>query len=92
MARPVVDDAGSLFALAKYSNLVLKLTTHNVRDAPRTFLAEVIGTFGARRIAWGSNYPASEGALKAFLAEARAALPKAEHEQIFSRTAMSLYP
>jgi len=70
----------------------LKLTTHNVRDAGQGFLAEVIRAFGATRIAWGSNYPASEGTLSALLAEARAALPKAEHEQIFSRTAMSLYP
>ena len=40
---------------------------------------------------FGSNYPASAGALSALLAEARALLPEAEHEQIFSRTAKSLY-
>ena len=32
-----------------------------------------------------------EGALSALLAEARAVLPEAHHEQIFSRTAKSLY-
>ena len=91
MARPVADDAGSLFALAKYANLTLKLTTHNVRDAQQSFLTRVIEAFGARRIAWGSNYPASEGTLGALLAEARAVVPEAAREQIFSRTAKSLY-
>jgi predicted TIM-barrel fold metal-dependent hydrolase len=101
MARPEVDDgppyikAAGLFALARYENLYLKLTTHNLRDAPPRFLEGVVKLFGAERIAWGSNYPASEGTLAALLAEARqalAALRKADREWIFSRTAKSLYP
>ena len=98
MARPVVDDAGSLFALARYRNLFLKLTIHNVRDAgqaARGFLARVVEAFGASRIAWGSNYPASEGSLRSLLTEARSALDgvsDADREWIFSRTAQSLYP
>jgi predicted TIM-barrel fold metal-dependent hydrolase len=106
MARPAVDDgppypaASSLFALARYRNLFLKLTTHNLRDAsqgkatPAGFLARVIDAFGAERIAWGSNYPAAEGALAALLAEARQALAarsEPEREWIFSRTAEGLY-
>ena len=107
MARPVVDDgppyakAQSLFGLARYPNLYLKLTTHNARDArqgratPHSFLSRVIDAFGVMRIAWGSNYPASEGPLPVLFAEARAALAErtpAEREWIFSRTAQSLYP
>jgi L-fuconolactonase len=103
MARPIVDDgppyaaAASLFALARYENLFLKLTTHNLRDArqgqatPQSFLQRVVEAFGARRIAWGSNYPASEGTLRALLADAQEALPALDHEWIFSRTAKSLY-
>jgi len=100
MARPAPDDAGSLFSLASYSNLFLKFTTHNVRDAvkakttPQAFMRRVVDTFGARRIAWGSNYPASEGSLGALLADARQAvfaLPAIDQEWIFSRTANSLY-
>jgi len=106
MARPLVDDgppyeaAAPLFALAKYQNLALKLTTHNVRDAakgkatPQTFLERVVKTFGASRIAWGSNFPASEGALGVLLADARAALGALTHEErdwIFSRTAKNFY-
>jgi L-fuconolactonase len=100
MARPLPDDAESLFALARYENLALKLTTHNLRDArqgkatPETFLARVVKAFGAARIAWGSNYPASAGALGALLADARAALAACTDEErdwIFSRTAKNFY-
>jgi predicted TIM-barrel fold metal-dependent hydrolase len=100
MARPVVDDgppykaAESLFALAGYKNLCLKLTTHNVRDAPQDFLERVVKTFGAQRIAWGSNYPASDGKLAALLGDARqalATLSAAQRDWIFSRTAQNLY-
>lgn len=49
----------------------------------------------ASRIAWGSNFPASEGTLTEFVREARqalAALPQQEQEWIFYRTAQTLYP
>jgi predicted TIM-barrel fold metal-dependent hydrolase len=107
MARPETEDgppyaqAQSLFALARHPNLFLKLTTHNVREArkgkatPESFFARVVAEFGAPRIAWGSNFPASEGTLSALLAEARSALASlAEPDRgwIFSGTARSLYP
>jgi len=103
MARPAVDDgppydaAASLFALARYENLYLKLTTHNLRDArqgkaaPQSFLERVVEAFGAPRIAWGSNYPASEGTLSGLLADAQEVLPAVHRDWIFSRTAQSLY-
>lgn len=89
MAR---DDGSSLLPLAKHSNLFLKFTTHNVRDGAD--LRGVFAAFGARRIAWGSNYPASEGTLAALLIEAREAISKlttTEQDWIFSRTANTLY-
>ena len=107
MARPTMADgppyaaAASLFALARHRNLYLKLTTHNVREArqgrasPESFFSRVVSEFGAERIAWGSNFPASEGSLPGLLAEARAALaalPQRDHDWIFFRTAQSLYP
>jgi len=100
MARPVLDDgppyakAASLFALARYENLYLKLTTHNLRDAPQDFLVGVVKLFGAPRIAWGSNFPASDGKLGGLLADARqalAVLSDAERDWIFFRTAKNLY-
>jgi predicted TIM-barrel fold metal-dependent hydrolase len=107
MARPLIEDgppyadAQSLFALARHPNLYLKLTTHNLRESrkgkatPETFFPRVVAEFGAGRIAWGSNYPASEGTLAGLLAEARAALaplPQADRDRIFRRTAETLYP
>ena len=107
MARPLIEDgppyaqAAGLFALARHPNLFLKLTTHNVRESkkgkatPQSFFARVVAEFGAQRIAWGSNYPASEGTLAGLLADARAALaglPESDREWIFSGTARSLYP
>ncbi|HZD21388.1 MAG TPA: amidohydrolase family protein, partial [Burkholderiales bacterium] len=94
MARPVVDDAAPLVGMAKYENLYLKLTTHNVRELPQGFFARVVNSYGAARIAWGSNYPAAAGTLGALLADAREALTAfsaAERDWIFSRTAKSFY-
>jgi L-fuconolactonase len=107
MARPQIEEgppyaaASDLFKLARHKNLFLKLTTHNVREsrqgkaAPETFFGRVVKEFGASRIAWGSNYPASEGTLSGLLAEARealASLTDAERDWIFFRTAQTLYP
>jgi predicted TIM-barrel fold metal-dependent hydrolase len=106
-ARPELEDgppyraAGSLFRLARHDNLHLKLTTHNVRESgkgkatPETFFARLVEAFGARRIAWGSNFPASEGSLAGILAEAKSALAtlaESDRDWIFSRTAQRLYP
>jgi L-fuconolactonase len=107
MARPEIEAgppytaASPLFGLARHKNLLLKLTTHNVRESrqgkatPESFFGRVVKEFGARRIAWGSNYPASEGLLSGLLAEARealASLTDEERDWIFFRTAQTLYP
>lgn len=106
-ARPVLDDgapykqAASLFALARYPNLHFKYTTHNVRESSQglatqaSFCRAVVDAFGAQRIAWGSNFPASPGSLKQQLLEAQqasASLSSDEQAWIFSRTAHALYP
>jgi predicted TIM-barrel fold metal-dependent hydrolase len=62
---------------------------------PETFFGKVIDTFGASRIAWGSNFPNSPGTLAEILAAARQAFSFAkasDQEWIFGRTAMTLYP
>lgn len=95
MARPVADDAEPLLALARCENLHLKLTTHNVHELPQSFFARVVKSYGAARIAWGSNYPAAEGTLGALLADAQSALAAfgaAERDWILSRTAKNFYP
>ncbi len=106
-ARPALDDGGPyakaepLFALARFPNLFFKYTTHNVRESaagastPQAFIRRAVDAFGAHRIAWGSNFPASEGALPALLHAARQAaaeLAPAEQAAIFGGTAQRLYP
>lgn len=107
LMRPPLEDgppyAGAkfLFDLARYGNVHLKLTTRNVVEArkgkatPGTFFARLVKEFGASRIAWGSNYPASEGTLVSFVKQAKEALASLSHEDqqwIFHRTAEKLYP
>ena len=95
--------AGSepLFDLAGYGNVYLKLTSINIRAlrkgkaSPETFFPLLMQRFDASRIAWGSNYPASEGTLKEIVKEAKstlAVLPQQDQEWILGRTAQSLYP
>ena len=106
-ARPVLDDgppyaaASSLFTLARLPNIYLKLTPRIFAEArrgkatPETFFAKLAGEFGASRLAWGSNFPSSEGTLPALLKTARdslAALPQADRDWIFAKTAQTLYP
>ncbi len=106
-ARPDIADgppyaqAAALFALARHPGLHFKFTTHNVRESraglatQASFCRAVVDAFGARRIAWGSNFPASSGSLHQLLQdalEATATLSVAERDWIFSRTAHALYP
>jgi predicted TIM-barrel fold metal-dependent hydrolase len=107
MARPVMADgppyaaAASLFALAKYPKVYLKLTprtfteVRNGKATPETFFPKLVAEFGAQRLAWGSNYPSSEGSLSELLGVAReslSCLPEGDRSWIFAKTAQSLYP
>jgi L-fuconolactonase len=107
LARPQQEDgppyigAASLWSLAAYPNVYLKVTERNLVGArqgkatPETFFGKLVSDFGANRIAWGSNYPASEKSLPdlVMLAEETLSfLPERDREWIFSGTAETLYP
>ena len=107
MARPVLEDgppyaaAASLFDLARYPSVYLKLTPRSFIESrsgkatPETFFAKLVAGFGAQRLAWGSNYPSSEGSLPELLALAKsslASLPPGDQDWIFGKTAQTLYP
>jgi predicted TIM-barrel fold metal-dependent hydrolase len=107
LARPVQEDgppyrgADSLWGLAAYPGVFLKVTERNLVGSrsgaakPETFFGKLVSDFGARRIAWGSNFPASERSLPALVElaeETLGFLPAADREWIFSRTALELYP
>jgi L-fuconolactonase len=107
LARPDVLDgapyanAQSMFELAALPNIYMKLTPRIFGDVKKgqasaeTFFAKVVDTFGAQRLAWGSNFPTSPGTLAEILATAQAglaSLSEEDREWIFSKTAQKLYP
>jgi predicted TIM-barrel fold metal-dependent hydrolase len=107
LGRPEVTDgppyaaAQSLFELAPIPNIYLKLTPRIMGDSqkgaatPETLFPKLVEVFGAKRLAWGSNYPTSPGTLAEIkaTAEARlASLSAEDREWIFARTAQNLYP
>ena len=107
LARPVQEDgppynaADSLWRLAAFPGVYLKVTERNFlgskkgQATPETFFGRLVSEFGASRIAWGSNFPASERSLPELIALAEDTLgflPEPDREWIFSRTAQTLYP
>ncbi len=106
-ARPVLSDgapytgAQALFDLAAFPGVHLKLTNRTLAAAaegastPAAFLQRIVETFGAGRIAWGSNFPAAAGTLAELAGVARevlSTLPADAQATIFAGTAQRLYP
>jgi L-fuconolactonase len=107
LGRPDVLDgppykaASSLFELAQLKNIYLKLTPRIFGDVKKgeasanTFFPMLVEAFGSKRMAWGSNFPTSEGALSANLDKAKSSLQSLSAEDqawIFGKTAQTLYP
>ena len=107
LGRPDVTDgppyrkAASLFALAPFENVYLKLTPRIFGDVKRgeasaeSFFPRLVEVFGSRRLAWGSNFPTSEGSMADNLAVAKAslaALSAQDRDWVFAKTAQTLYP
>jgi predicted TIM-barrel fold metal-dependent hydrolase len=98
---PPYEAAAPLFSLASHGGVYLKLTNRTIAEAargastPAAFFPRVLDAFGANRIAWGSNFPAAEGALPQLLADARESLsmlPADARDAIFGGTARTIYP
>lgn len=107
LARPDVLDgppyaaAQSLWDLAPYETIYFKLTPRIMGDSkkgeasPETLFPKIVETFGAKRLAWGSNFPTSPGTLSEILATAKSRLSTVsadDQEWIFGKTAQTLYP
>lgn len=93
-ARPMLE-------LARYPNLYIKLKSAAFSQAkkgastPDAFFGRLVAEFGANRLAWGSNYPASNGTLKDLVARAReglSSLSQTDQDWILGGTALQLYP
>ena len=98
---PPYDKAQSLFGLAPIGSIYLKLTPRIMGDSvkgaatPETLFPKIVETFGADRLAWGSNFPTSPGTLaeiKATAEDRLSSLSEADRAWIFARTAQKLYP
>jgi L-fuconolactonase len=107
LARPDVLDgppyanAAALFELRDLPNIYMKLTPRIFGDVKKekasaqTFFPRLVEAFGARRLAWGSNFPTSTGTLSEILATAQrglACLSEEDRAWIFGKTAQKLYP
>jgi predicted TIM-barrel fold metal-dependent hydrolase len=107
IGRPSVKDgppyaaAAKLWSLVEFPNVYLKLSTHafdRINDGEgkaETFLPKLVQEFTAKRIAWGSNFPASKGHLTEHIAYARsqlAVLSQSDQDWILGGTAQILYP
>jgi len=106
-ARPVINDgppyaaAQSMWDLAPYKNIYLKITSRTVehmqagKATPETFMRKLIEVFGSDRLMWGSNFPAHDDTLPNIVKETLHVLESvsdADRAQILSGTAMRLYP
>lgn len=102
---PPYTAAAPLLALCRFPSCYLKFTTNTLRAAAQgrsnvqPFFELLIERFGANRLLWGSNFPATRGSVRApyveLVGEARSALaflPAAVQEQLFAGSARSLYP
>jgi predicted TIM-barrel fold metal-dependent hydrolase len=98
---PPYHQADEFMALAKYRQVFLKISPLNVtpkswgKATPETFFGKLIDTFGASRIAWGSNFPNSVGTMAEILGAARKAFSFAtasDQDWVFGKTALTLYP
>jgi predicted TIM-barrel fold metal-dependent hydrolase len=107
LGRPDVTDgppykrASSLFGLAPFENIFLKLTPRIFGDVRRgsasaeSFFPRLVAEYGSNRLAWGSNFPASEKSMKENLEVAKsclACLSAGDQNWIFAGTAQRLYP
>jgi L-fuconolactonase len=99
---PPYNSVQPLFELARFPNLYLKFSSETLYSArrghstPKEFFSRLIERFGARRIMWGSNFPAThDRSFKEQVELARnelAFLPPEEQSWIFGETALSLWP
>ena len=107
LGRPPADDgppyslANDYFTLGDFPNCYLKFTPSALKTIIKgkadtdTLLPKLVSVFGADRIAWGSNYPASPGTMSDIVAASRQAtrtLSDTDREWIFAKTAQTLYP
>ena len=99
---PPYAAADELFALAAYPGVFLKITSVTIQRADREpggdasqLVQRLAEGFGAGRLAWGSNFPASAGSLSELretAANAISGLTAQEQASFFAGSAARIYP
>jgi predicted TIM-barrel fold metal-dependent hydrolase len=98
---PPYAAAQPVFELAQFDNLYLKVTSNTFvaaragKSTPEAYFGRLVTTFGARRLAFGSNLPSSAGPMTRLVEQARtglASLRSEDRAMILSGTAKRLYP
>jgi predicted TIM-barrel fold metal-dependent hydrolase len=105
-ARPDLSDgapygaAKQLFELAEIPGVHLKLTHRAISAAGQgsstveDFLAALLGSYGAARLMWGSNFPAAAGPLRDLLTDATSSLSSlaaTDADEVFGGTVTRFY-
>ena len=101
-AGPPYDSVQPLFDLVRFPNLYLKFSSVSLyaartgKSTPKEFFTRLIDRFGARRLMWGSNFPAThDRSLKDQFDLAKqelSFLPQENQRWIFGETALTLWP
>ncbi|MBF9033039.1 amidohydrolase family protein [Rhodobacterales bacterium HKCCE2091] len=98
---PPYKEAEVLFVLAERPNVYLKVTPRSFdqvlegKASAETYFPRLVEVFGSDRMAFGSNYPSSEGTLPEIIARAKenlACLSDADRHNVLAGTAQRLYP
>ena len=99
---PPYADADQVLEIGrKYPQTYVKFTpsawdnVHQGRASPETFMPLLVQAFGARRIAWGSNFPASKGTLADLVAKIEGVfdfMSEDDLAEVMGGTAMRIYP
>ena len=93
----MVKDFQSLAPIVRLENVYLKVSTRVLSQAPPArIVRQLADHFGAERLMWGSDYPAShERSYREWVELARAAtgeLSEDEADRFLSGTALELWP
>lgn len=103
VGEPPYTMINPLFEMAVFPNVTVKTAINNIEAAkgvestPQRFYEKLVGTFGAERIMWSSNYPAHPhfGSIASRLQVAKDALSflgQDQQDAIFGETALRVWP
>jgi predicted TIM-barrel fold metal-dependent hydrolase len=96
------DSVQPLFELVRFPNLYLKFSSVSLyaarkgKSTPKEFFTKLVDIFGAKRLMWGSNFPATyDRSLKDqfdLATQELLFLPQEDQRWIFGETALTLWP